>query len=386
MIPLMHRLPAHSKLQCNAPQQHFSFHRPRHVPPMLQCHAEYPQQGQVQHTPETTPQAPSSAEIPSFDEAPASTPVPRRKPLKKRSKSSLAMASASGAGRAPPLSETQLQPQQAPSPVQATPSSQDLWQGPRDLVFRHSVEGSNGSSLDDASWDDEDWVQPRRPAGNCDRGERGGGDHTCIIPKPIMILSDCTGESAARTVKAALSQFEACFDTTAPASIVVTRFLEDEQRAFQMVEQAAKQDALLVYTLVDRKVLTAVQTACKLFNVRHVDLWSNLLVRWGSWFASLQQRWQGSCVFVERCAGEVALCSPGLHFCNNADRDLVHLWGNSLVRLRCVLAGLISASILCVCYANLWSDVLIRLRRVLLVCICETLLTGALCTCGAICW
>lgn len=58
------------------------------------------------------------------------------------------------------------------------------------------------------------------------------------------------GESAARTIKAALSQFEACFDTSAPATIVVSRFLEDEQKAFQLVEQAAKQDALLVYTLV----------------------------------------------------------------------------------------------------------------------------------------
>lgn len=87
------------------------------------------------------------------------------------------------------------------------------------------------------------------------------------------------GESAARTVKAALSQFEACFDTSAPATIVVTRFLENEQKAFELVEQAAATDALLVYTLVDPKVLSAVQTACKLFQVRNVDLWSNLLVR-----------------------------------------------------------------------------------------------------------
>uniref|UniRef100_A0A7S3VUT2 Uncharacterized protein n=1 Tax=Dunaliella tertiolecta TaxID=3047 RepID=A0A7S3VUT2_DUNTE len=268
----IHRLLAHSKLQCNAP--HVPHYGPRRVAPALQCHAQHPQQDWTQHSSGTSPQAPPPPEtLSSFDEASPSAPMPRRKPLKKRSKSSIARASASGVGRVVPPPQTE----QASSPMQEYPSSPDLRQGPRDLVFRHSVKGSSGSSLDDASWDDESWVQPQRPAGNCDRGERGGGDHTCIIPKPIMILSDCTGESAARTVKAALSQFEACFDTTAPATLMVTRFLEDEQRAFQMVEQAAKQDALLVYTLVDRKVLTAVQTACKLFNVRHVDLWSNLL-------------------------------------------------------------------------------------------------------------
>lgn len=30
---------------------------------------------------------------------------------------------------------------------------------------------------------------------------------------------------------------------------------------------------------VDPKMVKAVQTACKLYNVRNVDLWSNLLVR-----------------------------------------------------------------------------------------------------------
>ncbi len=62
-----------------------------------------------------------------------------------------------------------------------------------------------------------------------------------LIPSPLPLTAFCA---------AALSQFEACFDRSAPASIVVSRFLEDEQKAFKLVEQAAKQDALLVYTLV----------------------------------------------------------------------------------------------------------------------------------------
>ncbi|KAL6758053.1 Kinase/pyrophosphorylase-domain-containing protein [Haematococcus lacustris] len=99
----------------------------------------------------------------------------------------------------------------------------------------------------------------------------------CVVPKPIFIISDCTGESAARTVRAALNQFELCFKTSAPASIFVWRFVEEEQKVYRIIQMAAKDDALVVYTLVDPGALKAVQTACKLHSVRNVDLWSNLL-------------------------------------------------------------------------------------------------------------
>ncbi len=38
-----------------------------------------------------------------------------------------------------------------------------------------------------------------------------------------------------------------------------------------------QEDALVVYTLVDPKMVKAVQTACQLQAVRYVDLWSALL-------------------------------------------------------------------------------------------------------------
>ncbi|GFH32434.1 pyruvate, phosphate dikinase regulatory protein 1, chloroplastic, partial [Haematococcus lacustris] len=82
----------------------------------------------------------------------------------------------------------------------------------------------------------------------------------CVVPKPIFIISDCTGESAARTVRAALNQFELCFKTSAPASIFVWRFVEEEQKVYRIIQMAAKDDALVV----DPGALKAVQTACKL--------------------------------------------------------------------------------------------------------------------------
>lgn len=38
-----------------------------------------------------------------------------------------------------------------------------------------------------------------------------------------------------------------------------------------------QEDALVVYTLVDPKMVKAVQTACGLYSVRYVDLWTALL-------------------------------------------------------------------------------------------------------------
>jgi hypothetical protein len=103
------------------------------------------------------------------------------------------------------------------------------------------------------------WLSPRGVAVNPGLITHDG---VCFIRAALSQFEACFDTSAPASInpitmhddvcfiRTALSQFEACFDTSAPASIVVTRFLEDEHKAFQMVEQAAKQDALLVYTLV----------------------------------------------------------------------------------------------------------------------------------------
>lgn len=56
-----------------------------------------------------------------------------------------------------------------------------------------------------------------------------------LLPKPIFIISDCTGESAARTVRAGLGQFELAFKMSCPANLVVFRFLNDPQRAYDII-------------------------------------------------------------------------------------------------------------------------------------------------------
>eukprot|EP00210_Caulerpa_lentillifera_P000107 g102.t1 len=99
----------------------------------------------------------------------------------------------------------------------------------------------------------------------------------CVIPKPIYIVSDCTGESAARTVRAALNQFETSIQTHCPATLLTYRFVSDKTRVKRIVQDAAKENALVVFTLVDPELVAEIQTACSVCEVKSVDLWSNLL-------------------------------------------------------------------------------------------------------------
>ncbi|PNH11689.1 Pyruvate, phosphate dikinase regulatory protein 1, chloroplastic, partial [Tetrabaena socialis] len=146
-----------------------------------------------------------------------------------------------------------------------------------------SASGANGSGSK-ALLSREDLIGRSKEGGR--EGGAGpagdGSDTECaleevIVPKPIFILSDCTGESAARTVRAALNQFEVRCRTQAPAQIMIFRFVESFERVMDVIREAAKEDALVVYTLVDPKTVKAVQTACQLQNVRYVDLWTTLL-------------------------------------------------------------------------------------------------------------
>ncbi|CAD7698783.1 unnamed protein product [Ostreobium quekettii] len=124
-----------------------------------------------------------------------------------------------------------------------------------------------------------------RPAEDTDTDARTKGyvplendpNDMCVLPKPIFVLSDCTGESAANTVRAALGQFENCFKTSVPANLMVFRFLRDENRIVDIVQKAAKEEALIVFTLVDHSAVKILRTACAALGVSYVDLWSNLL-------------------------------------------------------------------------------------------------------------
>ena len=102
-------------------------------------------------------------------------------------------------------------------------------------------------------------------------------DDMCLLPKPIFLMSDCTGESAAHMCRAALGQFEQSMGVSCPANLLIFRFVNKPEDIYEIVRRAEEENALLVYTLVEEASIKAVRTACKLHEVTHVDLWSNLL-------------------------------------------------------------------------------------------------------------
>jgi hypothetical protein len=80
-------------------------------------------------------------------------------------------------------------------------------------------------------------------------GDEAGGDesaHVSAGPRPVFIVSDCTGESASHTVRCALGQLGHCFDRSVTSSMTTFRFVV-EGEIDDIVEQAKQKNAFIVY-------------------------------------------------------------------------------------------------------------------------------------------
>ncbi|KAK9057972.1 hypothetical protein SSX86_022812 [Deinandra increscens subsp. villosa] len=87
--------------------------------------------------------------------------------------------------------------------------------------------------------------------------------------KEIYMVSDGSGRTAEHSVTAALGQFEH------GASPVYTRLfsgINDLDRLMEIIMQAAKEDAILIYTLADEKLAASARQACKLWGVQSTDV------------------------------------------------------------------------------------------------------------------
>lgn len=115
--------------------------------------------------------------------------------------------------------------------------------------------------------------------------DEGDGDFCSTISKakPIFVVSDCTGESAERTVLCALGQFGHCFERDCPADVTTFRFatagmMEDIAR------RAKDRHAFVVYTLVDPVANAHLRQYCQEQDVECHDLWSPLLEKLEGYF------------------------------------------------------------------------------------------------------
>jgi len=203
---------------------------------------------------ETEAEAPSSMES-RLPAGPATGFFAKRKRSARKMKRSSKMSSLASADR---LEEQRAQLAASASERTADESSGSVQDGLSFLQNPANYELSR-----------EDAMDPYHVAGT--------QDDAGLLPKPIFVVSDCTGESACNTVKAALGQFEQLVATTVPANLVIFRFVDDRQKCFEIVRRAKREDALVVFTLSDPETAKSMLTACQLHQVPNVDLWTYLI-------------------------------------------------------------------------------------------------------------
>uniref|UniRef100_A0A5B7BBV6 Putative pyruvate, phosphate dikinase regulatory protein 2 n=1 Tax=Davidia involucrata TaxID=16924 RepID=A0A5B7BBV6_DAVIN len=107
------------------------------------------------------------------------------------------------------------------------------------------------------------------PAVGCDADD----DVEVTVGKSIYMVSDGTGWTVEHSVNAALGQFEHCLvDRGCPVNTHLFSGIDDVERLLEIVKQAAKEGAMLLYTLADPSMAESARQACKLWGVQSTDI------------------------------------------------------------------------------------------------------------------
>ncbi|CAN6219052.1 unnamed protein product [Urochloa humidicola] len=104
-------------------------------------------------------------------------------------------------------------------------------------------------------------------------------DDVCVVEKDaaagkaIYMVSDGTGWTAEHAVEAALGQFENCLvDSGCAVNTHLFSGINDMDRLLEVVKQAAKEGALVLYTLADPSMAEATKKACDYWDVPSTDV------------------------------------------------------------------------------------------------------------------
>lgn len=91
--------------------------------------------------------------------------------------------------------------------------------------------------------------------------------------KAIYMVSDGTGWTAEHSVNAALGQFETCLvDGGCGVNTHLFSGIDEIDRLLEIIRQAAKEEALLLYTLADPNMAEVAKRACQLWGVPYTDI------------------------------------------------------------------------------------------------------------------
>ncbi|CAA2961914.1 probable pyruvate, phosphate dikinase regulatory, chloroplastic [Olea europaea subsp. europaea] len=140
------------------------------------------------------------------------------------------------------------------------------------LIQQPSVEmnRSNSSQLANNGYDGSELhlLSPSNESGS------NGDDSTDLTAgKSIYMVSDGTGWTAEHSVNAALGQFDYCLvDRVCPVNTHLFSGIDDVERLMEIIKQAAKEGAMVVYTLADQSIAETARQACELWGVTSTDI------------------------------------------------------------------------------------------------------------------
>lgn len=108
---------------------------------------------------------------------------------------------------------------------------------------------------------------PPAAVGSGEKEEEVGG------AKSIYMVSDGTGWTAEHSVQAALGQFDHCLvDRACPVNTHMFSGIGDVEQLMEIVKQAAREGAMLVYTLADPSLAQSAKQACKIWGIPSTDI------------------------------------------------------------------------------------------------------------------
>ncbi|KAF5943621.1 hypothetical protein HYC85_017698 [Camellia sinensis] len=87
------------------------------------------------------------------------------------------------------------------------------------------------------------------------------------------MVSDGTGWTAEHSVQAALGQFDHCLvDRACPVNTHLFSGIHDVEQLMEIVKQAAREGAMLAYTLADPSMAQSAKQACKIWGIPSTDI------------------------------------------------------------------------------------------------------------------
>ncbi|CAL1372603.1 unnamed protein product [Linum trigynum] len=105
------------------------------------------------------------------------------------------------------------------------------------------------------------------------RGEDDDNYDEVATGKSIYMVSDGTGWTAEHSVNTALGQFEYCLvDRACSVNTHLFSGIDDVDRLMEIVKQAAKEGALVIYTLADPSMAESVRKACEIWGIPSTDI------------------------------------------------------------------------------------------------------------------